>query len=47
MFGIVADESLIGRIDLVAVDPPRFGLGYWVSEERTRVGIAMIGSIAE
>lgn len=40
MFGIVAYESLIGRIDLVAIDPPRFGLGYWVSEERTRVGIA-------
>jgi RimJ/RimL family protein N-acetyltransferase len=40
MFGIVADESLIGRIDPVAIDPPRFGLAYWVSEERTRVGIA-------
>ena len=46
MFGIVADESLIGRIDLVAVDPPRFGLGYWVSEERTRVGIASAGVAA-
>ena len=40
MFGIIADGPLIGRIDLVAVDPRRFGLGYWVSEERTGEGIA-------
>jgi RimJ/RimL family protein N-acetyltransferase len=40
MFGIVADGILIGRIDLVAVDPPRFGLGYWVSKERAHEGIA-------
>jgi hypothetical protein len=27
MFGIFADEFLIGRIDLVALDPPHFGAG--------------------
>lgn len=27
MSGIVAEGTLIGRIGLVAVDPPRFGLG--------------------
>jgi RimJ/RimL family protein N-acetyltransferase len=40
MFGIIADGKLIGRIDLVPVDPPRFGLGYWVSQDHTRQGIA-------
>jgi RimJ/RimL family protein N-acetyltransferase len=40
MFGIIADGNLIGRIDLVPVDPPRFGLGYWVSQDHTRRGIA-------
>jgi RimJ/RimL family protein N-acetyltransferase len=40
MFAIIADGNLIGRIDLVPVDPPRFGLGYWVSQDHTRNGIA-------
>jgi RimJ/RimL family protein N-acetyltransferase len=40
MFAIVAGGVLIGRIDLVPVDPPRFGLGYWVSQEHSGNGIA-------
>jgi RimJ/RimL family protein N-acetyltransferase len=40
MIGITAAGDLIGRIDLVPVNPPRFGLGYWVSQDHTRRGIA-------
>jgi len=40
MFGIFATDELIGRIDLVPVHPPRYGLGYWVSEDHTGLGIA-------
>jgi RimJ/RimL family protein N-acetyltransferase len=40
MFGIIAGSGLIGRIDLIPVDPPRFGLGYWVSRDHTGKGIA-------
>jgi ribosomal-protein-serine acetyltransferase len=32
--------SLIGRADLVPVDPPRYGLGYWLGEEATGHGYA-------
>ena len=39
-FAIIADGRLIGRIDLVPVNPPRFGLGYWVSQDHAGQGIA-------
>jgi len=29
-----------GRVDLVPVDPPRYGLGYWLSAEATGKGLA-------
>jgi len=39
-FGIFHDATLIGRIDLVAVDPPRYSLGYWLSASHTGQGFA-------
>lgn len=39
-FGIVLDGKLVGRADLVAVDPPKYGLGYWLSEHVTGRGHA-------
>lgn len=41
-FGIVLDGALVGRADLVPVDPPRFGLGYWLASEATGRGYATI-----
>lgn len=39
-FGIRLDGTLVGRVDLVPVDPPRFGLGYWLDEAATGRGLA-------
>lgn len=39
-FGIVEDQQLVGAIELVPVDPPRFGLGYWLAEHGCGRGIA-------
>jgi RimJ/RimL family protein N-acetyltransferase len=39
-FGIVLGGTLIGRIDLVAADPPKYGLGYWLAKEATGRGYA-------
>lgn len=39
-FGMVLEGALVGRVDLVAVEPPRYGLGYWVSEEASGRGLA-------
>jgi RimJ/RimL family protein N-acetyltransferase len=39
-FGIRLDGTLIGRIDLVPVDPPRYSLGYWLAEDATGHGYA-------
>jgi RimJ/RimL family protein N-acetyltransferase len=39
-FGIVLEGNLIGRIDLKAVDPPRYSLGYWLAEGATGQGHA-------
>lgn len=40
MFGIRLDGALVGRVDLVAVAPPRYGLGYWLSAEVVGRGYA-------
>lgn len=29
-FGLFLDRRLIGRLDLVAVDPPKYSIGYWL-----------------
>jgi RimJ/RimL family protein N-acetyltransferase len=39
-FGVFDGGALVGRVDLVPVDPPRFGLGYWLGEGVTGRGIA-------
>ena len=36
--GIFLGESLVGRLDLIPVDPPRYGLGYWLCESATGKG---------
>jgi ribosomal-protein-serine acetyltransferase len=38
-FGIRWDGRLAGRIDLVAVDPPRYSLGYWIDRDATGRGL--------
>ncbi|MBI4941660.1 MAG: GNAT family N-acetyltransferase [Actinobacteria bacterium] len=39
-FGIWWQDTLVGRCDLVPVDPPRYGLGYWVSAASQGRGLA-------
>lgn len=39
-FGIFLNQTLIGRIDLVTVAPPRYGLGYWLEKCSTGKGYA-------
>jgi RimJ/RimL family protein N-acetyltransferase len=39
-FGIYLDGTLIGRIDLIAADPPRYSLGYWLAVPYTGHGYA-------
>ncbi|MBA3233436.1 MAG: GNAT family N-acetyltransferase [Propionibacteriales bacterium] len=38
-FGMWLDGGLIGRVDLVPVDPPRYGFGYWVDHGHSRRGL--------
>ncbi len=39
-YGLFVDDILVGRMDLVAVDPPRYGLGYWLANGATGRGYA-------
>lgn len=39
-FGISLQMQLVGRIDLIPVDPPRYGLGYWLAQTATGKGYA-------
>ncbi len=39
-FGIYHGDKLIGRIDLIAADPPRYSLGYWLAADATGHGYA-------
>jgi RimJ/RimL family protein N-acetyltransferase len=39
-FGIFLGGELIGRADLIPVDPPRYGLGYWLARSATGQGYA-------
>jgi ribosomal-protein-serine acetyltransferase len=39
-FGIHHDGTLIGRIDLIAAEPPRYSIGYWLSAPSTGNGYA-------
>jgi len=40
-FGIWLDEKIIGRVDLLAVDPPSYGLSYWLDPDFMGRGHAM------
>ncbi|WP_309141795.1 GNAT family N-acetyltransferase [Streptomyces griseicoloratus] len=39
-YGIRLNGELIGRVDLIAVDPPRYGTGYWLCESHVGAGHA-------
>ncbi len=39
-FAIELLGEMVGRVDLIAVDVPRYGLGYWVSEDASGRGLA-------
>jgi len=39
-FGIHHQGTLIGRIDLIAADPPRYSIGYWLAATSTGNGYA-------
>lgn len=39
-FGMFARSELVGQIDLVPVEPPRYGLGYWLAKDATGRGYA-------
>lgn len=38
--GIFLHRTLIGRVDLIAVAPPRYSLGYWLAKGATGRGYA-------
>ncbi|MFJ8543484.1 GNAT family N-acetyltransferase [Streptomyces sp. NPDC093586] len=39
-YGIFLHGALIGRVDLVAANPPKYGFGYWLDHEATGHGYA-------
>ncbi|MFD1146604.1 GNAT family N-acetyltransferase [Saccharothrix hoggarensis] len=39
-YGIRLGDRLVGRVDLTHVDPPRYGLGYWLAHDATGHGYA-------
>jgi RimJ/RimL family protein N-acetyltransferase len=39
-FGLLFKGSLVGRLDLIAVDPPRYSIGYWLAQDATAKGYA-------
>lgn len=39
-FGIFMQQQLVGRMDLIAVAPPRYSLGYWLAQGATGRGYA-------
>lgn len=45
-FGVLDEGRLVGRVDLVPVDPPRFGLGYWLAPHATGKGYATVSVAA-
>lgn len=45
-FCIVHAGAIIGRADLVAVDPPRYGIGYWLAPGATGKGFATAAILA-
>lgn len=41
IFGVRLHGVLVGRVDLAAVEPPKYGLGYWLTQEVTGRGYAI------
>lgn len=39
-FGVFVENELAGRVDLSGVEPPRYGIGYWLAASHTGKGIA-------
>ena len=39
-FGIFLARRLIGRVDIIAVDPPKYSIGYWLEEAAVGRGYA-------
>ena len=39
-FGIFLGNVLVGRVDLIGVEPPRYGLGYWLAANHLGKGLA-------
>lgn len=39
-FAVVHDGMIIGRVDLIPVDPPNYAIGYWLAEAATGQGYA-------
>jgi RimJ/RimL family protein N-acetyltransferase len=46
-FGIRFDGELVGRIDLVPVDPPRYAIGYWLGVNATGKGFATAAALID
>lgn len=42
-FGVWLENALVGRIDLVPINPPRWVIGYWLDAALTGRGIATAG----
>lgn len=38
--GVVVDGDLVGGVELLPVDPPRYCLGYWLASQATGCGYA-------
>lgn len=45
-FGIWHVETLIGRVDLIPVQPPRYSIGYWLGGSHTGRGFATAACVA-
>lgn len=45
-YGIRLNGALIGRIDLIAVSPPRYGTGYWLCASQVGAGHATAAGAA-
>lgn len=45
-FGIYCASILIGRVDLLGVEPPRYGLGYFLAAAEQGKGIATLSVCA-
>lgn len=45
-YGIFLNDELIGRVDLIAVDPPRYRTSYWLDKDHLGAGHASAAAAA-